>query len=466
VTGLEARYPFTLQLDSSLTRSATPQMVPQVSVDAAGNPIINTAITNVTQTTFDTGLELKKHLPWGTDLSLRLDASRQTSTQFFFVGPGVPGANPDGTFTVPLGPGYGASVKLAATQPLLRGAGRALAEADLRIARRRLTGVQLNRDHTASEVLRDALTAYWELWYATTAVDIEHRGHDTAQKERDDAAARIRTGSLAAADGLTFETEVARRQEDVVNAEAERGRRAADLARLLGRAELPGLEAAVPEAPTDSSTLDGDLQSQALGASPKLRALAADVAVAETRATTAGDSLRPRLDLDGYVQGQGLAYDDVPEALNRLTKLKVVSAHVGLTLELPLDDTQHRAERERAQLEVETAVHRLEEERQEVLGAVESTRLALEEARQRVSLAGQTRDLALRQADAERARFATGGSTAIQVLQAQDAVRAAELRVARARTDVVQRHVALAHQVGLLLGEALRDRDDGVCALR
>jgi outer membrane protein len=359
-----------------------------------------------------------------------------------------------GLTTYPVGPGYQAYVKLGATQPLLRGAGRSVAQADLRAARVNLTIAELTRDRTASEVLRDALTAYWESWYATAAVDIQKRSRDTAKRQRDEATARIATGSLAPADGLTFETQLASREEDVVNAETEQRRRAVDLARLLGRADRPGNFAvpldAVPEAPPP---IAGDLHKEAALASPELRTFAAQIELARVQAQTAGEALRPRLDLDGYVQAQGLGYDDVPAALSQLGSFGAVSAHVGLTLELPLDDTRHRAERARAMLAIETASHKFEESRQSVFADIDTSVQTETSARRRIDLAEQTRAVAARQLAAEEARYATGSSTSIQVLQAEDAVRSAELRLARARTDEVQAHLRVAQLSGRLLPE-------------
>jgi outer membrane protein len=448
-----AHYPFDLTLNSQYTTLANPTLAPVSS--GTSEPVS-------TQGALETSAQLSKHLVWGTDLSLTLDAQRQTQHNVLYLGSlgsafgslVPPGVTIPSTIVSDVGPGYQATVKLGATQPLLRGAGRSVAQADLHAARVNLTIAELTRDRTASEVLRDALTAYWESWYATAAVDIQKRSRDTAKRQRDEATARIATGSLATADGLTFETQLASREEDVVNAETEQRRRAVDLARLLGRADRPSNFAvpldAVPEAPPP---IEGDLHKEAALASPELRTFAAQIELARVQAQTAGEALRPRLDLDGYVQAQGLGYDDVPAALSQLAGFGAVSAHVGLTLELPLDDTRHRAERARAMLAVETASHKFEEARQSVFADLDTSVQTEASARRRIDLAEQTRAVAARQLAAEEARYATGSSTSIQVLQAEDAVRSAELRLARARADEVQAHLRVAQISGRLLPE-------------
>ena len=283
-----ARYPFDLTLNSQYTTIANPTLFPGA---AGASPPGTVGVP--TQGTLETSAMLSKHLVYGTDVALTLDGQRQTATSVFYLPPqfaamfaGLLGGKmfPTGVISYPVGPGYQAYVKLGATQPLLRGAGRSVAEADLRAARLNLTIAELTRDRTASEVVRDALTAYWESWYATAAVDIQKRSRDTAKRQRDEATARIATGSLAPADGLTFETQLASREEDVANAETEERRRAVDLARLLGRADLANAFAvpldAIPEAPTPIS---GALHQEAALASPELRAFAAQIELARVQ---------------------------------------------------------------------------------------------------------------------------------------------------------------------------------------
>ena len=143
----------------------------------------------------------------------------------------------------------------------------------------------------------------------------------------------------------------------------------------------------------------------------------------------------------------------MPSALSQLGKFGAVSAHVGLTLELPLDDTRHRMERARATLAVESAAHHFEEARQRLFADLDTAVASGVSARRRIELAEQTRAVATRQLTAEEARFATGSSTSIQVVQAEDAVRSAELRLARARADEVQAHLRVAQLGGRLIAE-------------
>ena len=79
-------------------------------------------------------------------------------------------------------------------------------------------------------------------------------------------------------------------------------------------------------------------------------------------------------------------------------------------------------------------------------------------ARRRIDLADRTLEIARRQLDAEEARFRTGSATALQVREAEDQVRTAELRTARARVDLAVAHLAIAHLTGDLLRETASAR--------
>jgi outer membrane protein TolC len=73
-----------------------------------------------------------------------------------------------------------------------------------------------------------------------------------------------------------------------------------------------------------------------------------------------------------------------------------------------------------------------------------------------VALAERTREIATRQLAAEEARFKTGAGTTLQVIQAEDKRRAAELRVARAQADLAETALRLDHLTGQLLAKVAR----------
>jgi outer membrane protein len=436
---------------------------PVVQIDASASDVTNPSLSAIgvnfnRRRSIDLAAELRKHLVWGTDLSLRLSGQAFTSE---VIRPPVPlnteagmsGMTPSvGNLLFPrkLGPGYMMIAKLTLKQPLLRGFGRDVAEADLNAARVERGAAEYTRERIASELLRDALTAYWELWYADAALAIQQAAQEVAAKQRDDAQRRVDTGTLAPVEVLAFETELAARAEEVVSAEAERKRAELELVRLLGGAAAA---LTVDEAAPAGWISEGAaaLEERALANSAEVRERAAALEVAHVRARTASEAQRQRLDLDSYLQFQGLSTDHPGDALAAYGRDHAVSGFVGLTYETPVNRRAERAAAGKARADVTAAEQDLAAARQRIAA---ETRKAHERAaaqEQGVTLADQTRSIAERQLGAEQARFQSGTGTTLQVIQAEDKLRAAKLRVARARANLAQTALLLSHLTGGLL---------------
>lgn len=388
--------------------------------------------------TVDLGASLRKRFVTGTDLSLRLGGSYVLSQT------NVPGSSD----VFSMGPGYGLSLRLTLAQPLWRGAGRTVGEAEIRTSRVRKTAAELSKLRAANDLLANVLDAYWELWYAVEALSIRERSLEVTKRQRDEALERAAVGSIARVDVLAFETRVASREEEVAAAKVEVERRQSELLRLLGQAEASIEPADQPEAPPSPPP-----KVEELALSASLEVLEAETALklAEVQAETADEALKPRLDLEAYAEARGLGNRDVAAAFGQLAGLGAVSAHVGLTFETPVVDTQRKAVAAQAKLSVEAAGYRAAEVRNQVLSLVQAELAREKAARQRVELAQETARIAQLQLEAEEARYATGTSTAISVLQAEDELQNARLRVARAKVDLLQASHAVGRMTGTLL---------------
>jgi outer membrane protein TolC len=437
----EDRYAPLLTLDAGLTHTATPFLIDD-----------GTAISRSSDA--QAGVAASKHLPWGTDLRLRLGGSWQLGTRDALFSSLIGGGRE-------LGPGYGLNARFSLVQPLLRGAGRDVGEAALNAARARRTAAERSRDRIASEVLRDVLIAYWELWAANATIGIEEQSRAVAEQQRDEARARVATGSLAPMAVLTFETQVATRAESVLAARTELERRRAELQRRIGARATGVLRAApseaAPPSPSGGTSPEAAVQ-RALAESGLVRERAAAVELADVQARTASDPLRPRFDLEAYVQAEGLGNDDVGPAATGLAELDAVSAHVGLIYEAPLSGSRQQTEAARARLGGEQAREELRAAQNSVAAEVQVALVQLDAGRERLALAEQTAQIAEQQLRAEQARLASGASTPLAVVEAEDALRGARLRIARARADWVVAGITLDHLTGRLLARQARSR--------
>ncbi len=432
VTAAEARYTPTIRITPGATHSETP------TETAAGVPTTSSNAVNL-------GVGVSHSFSWGTEVSFDLTGSGR-------VREGV-NPTPEDSDTIDLGPFYRLEARLGVAQPLLRNAGDDVGEADLRIAQSRKRAAEHARDRVASELLRDILSGYWELWYSESELRVYMRDRELALKQHTEAQQRADLGTLAATDTLSFATQLASLDETVEQTKANHQGDAIDLGRLLGfePARAVRLEIKTPtEVPLVEMPLEQAAQ-RACEASEELREIEAEIEVAREQIKVADDASQARLDLDGYVSAQGLGDRDAVDPLEQVGNLSAISAHVGLTFEFPVSNLQLQSQLAKARLDLESAQARFDARVREIEATAVKTVDQLRAASQRVELARRTVEVATQLAEAERGRFEIGTTTPLQVLQAQEDLRSAELRFARAKVDHAKAAFALLHLTAELL---------------
>lgn len=350
-----------------------------------------------------------------------------------------------------LGPGYGLQARLALRHPFLRG-GRDATESALRSARLRRTSAEASRDRQASELGRDVLMAYWELWYAQQALEIDEAALKLARLMLAEAQARIEEGALAAVEAYGFEIRVATLEESRASSRVERDRRALELRRLMGGHEG---EIIATEAPRDFPLPD-DLPALALEASPQRIELEAEVAQAKNQVISAHDATRARLDVEASLSARGLGNQQVWPAVDGVLGTDGLSGNVSLIYEMPLNRGASRGDEAVAKLGVETATWRLASLEQQLEAEVKTQLERHQVARDRIRLASRTLELSEKLAAAERERLEAGAAIPLQVLEAESNLRDARLRLARARADLTGAQLALLHLSGELLARVAR----------
>jgi outer membrane protein TolC len=180
---------------------------------------------------------------------------------------------------------------------------------------------------------------------------------------------------------------------------------------LLGDPQGVGASLAaadVPAEPAADEPVEALAISDALQSSYAQKQLQTELALVKDQLTIAGDPLRPRLDVDAYVQAQGLGNRRVPPALEQFGKMEAVSAHVGLTFEMPVTDTRRSSQIAAARLSTHIAEKRLAESELQIRSSVASAIARRRAARERLVLSRETEKVALKQAEAERARAPPG----------------------------------------------------------
>ncbi|HYQ02962.1 MAG TPA: TolC family protein [Polyangiaceae bacterium] len=351
------------------------------------------------------------------------------------------------------GPAYSLVGTLTLSQPFLRGAWNTVGLASLRVARLNRTAAQLSALQTGSQVLHDVLTDYWELWYSAEAVKIIEASRDLAKTLEEQAHEQVKSGTLANVDALPFATQLAEQEESMVQQATDRRQRSLALAQAIGQAGRSGPELSSSDTPPDVEVDDRSTQfvEDALLASYELKQLQAQLEVAQYQAKIAGDSLRPSLNLDASLSAQGLGNRAVAPAFEQFGKMDAVSAQVGLTFETPVTNSRRNAQIQNALLTAHITEKQIESARQQLRTDVQSAIARRNAAKSRFELAQVTERVAGQLADGQRGKFLAGTALAIEVQKADDSHRQAQLRVQRARVDLVEGELDLLHLRGKLL---------------
>lgn len=426
----EGRYPYSLIGEGGFTVSESPQLRADNSVAASVGRSV------------DATVGLRRMFPSG-------GVAEVTATeQYFDSDVGAVTVSP----FVPASAGHAATLRAAMTQPFARGFGTTVGEAELRAARinRDAAGQALLR--TRSALARDVLGAYYELWYAAKALEIDRASLTLAREQERQANERVEVGALALAETLAFQTRSAELEESVISSALGLRQRSITLAQLMGQISVEAVRYVPSSDPELTSTLPPVtvIESAVAAGSIEIAELEAQVRSAEVRAEVAGDAARPRVDGSAYVQTDGIS-ERLPNAWQRALGLDWWSAHVGISVELPLTGSRQEALFAEAQLSVRAARAQLIAARHQIMAEARVAWETARAARERLLSAERTLVIAERAYEAAAARFELGQTAAITLQQAEEDLRRTRLRVVRAQVEIAQEQAQLEHLSGVLL---------------
>jgi len=320
-----------------------------------------------------------------------------------------------------INPSYESTLELGISQPLLRGWGRDIQTGQTVAAEIDLTAATYQVSSTAADLAAEVKRGYWELVFAWQDIEVKQFSVTLAQKLLDETITKIAAGTLAEVEIYQPQSEVARREEDLIASERAIGVAEDELKLLLNSNDWQTPFTPIDTPRTDPVRLEPEkILETAFDNRPDLKAAESSVAAARIRQTLAEDDLRPSLDLNGRIDYGGLdqGYGD---ALDSAVDDPDTRWRVGLQLTVPLDNSaakgslqQARALHARAktskqllQLEITRSVRTTVRDVELAIKAMEATR--------KTSLASR------KALEAEQAKFDAGRSTTIDVLIAQEA---------------------------------------------
>lgn len=345
---------------------------------------------------------------------------------------------------------YAPSLQLTLEQPLLRGAGVAVARADRRRAQSARNVAQAEREATATALVRDVVGAYWALAAAQAELEIRSASLSAARAQRGWVEAAIGVGKLPPSATAEVAVAIAEREDARLQAQQWLTERRLALVRA-GALSLheAAVVAALPALDTTTPELAA-LLALALAHNPQLQALAEQTQRAALELGLTENGLLPQLDL----RVAGGPVGNAPSAHGAYEQLGGLSSYAltaQLALELPIGRHAARGAHEAASARVQRARLTAADVRAQLEVAVASGLAALESAQLRARILTPSLEAAALDLEAEQARFEVGRGSSFDVLRRQDALARLRLLLVSAQRDVQLAQVSLQAATGQLL---------------
>jgi outer membrane protein TolC len=423
---------------------------------------INASGTYVYKTT-GASTSVQQLIPFGGSLTASLSYTYQKSNQLFQ------------TFN----PSYQGRLQFVLTQPLLKNFGWSVSRHEIIVAQNNFEVTRSQFKNVLINTVFSVEQAYWNLVYSienlkTLRLSLES-GRDLLAKTKRE----VEVGTKASIEVLNAEATVAKREADILQAEALVKRNQDQLRTLLNLGVDPTalgqdiVPADKPEFKPYSITFD-EAFARAMAHRPDLESAKATIETKSVNFRFAKNQRLPQLNLQLVktspgLSGQQYIYDpDNPfapptpgdpgsasAAFRDAFKFLYNNWTAGVTLTIPFGDVFGQANYAYAKLDLQQAQARLKTQEQQVFLEVSDAVRTLETAAKSVEAYRIARELAEKQLEAEMKKLNVGMSTNYFVLTYQDALALARSAEMRALVDY---NVAVA-TIARVTGSTLEERN-------
>ena len=349
---------------------------------------------------------VRQTLPTGTDVELSVSQTRETSNR-----------TPEQ---------QDARLGLTATQQLLRGSGVAVnlvrvrqAEIDTKVSQYELRGF-------TEALLAEVESTYWRCVLAEQRISIFEQSLAFARQQMRELEQRIELGDLPSIEAAAAKAEIARREQELIDAQSELAATRFRLLRLInppafrrGQETHPELNL-VSAARINVGPLD-DLPERLLLAEQSRPDLAeARLRLEQDRLETivTRNGLLPRLEV--FIALGKTGFDNrFDRSFQKLEQDDSYDFAAGLSVSQPLDNRSARGLNRAAYAIRQQSAAAVENLRQLIGLDVRLAAIELERARQQIDASAVTAELQQQTVAAEEERLNVGAGTALQVAQAQ-----------------------------------------------
>ncbi|KKL22820.1 hypothetical protein LCGC14_2431570, partial [marine sediment metagenome] len=259
-----------------------------------------------------------------------------------------------------LNPRSTSSIEAKITQPLLKGAGIFYNRSKIYIARNDKKKSILQLKEKAIEVINSVQEAYWDLVMAIEELRVRNKSLESAEDLLRKNRIQVKVGTLAPIEVLVAEDGVAKKIDEIIEAENDIKNREDDLKLIMNLSNHSILsDAAI--IPLDKAsftitdvTFDESIKI-ALANRPELFEKGLDIENARITVKQTRNQLLPQLDIEAGISYHGLA-GDFGNALDSAFSEQFQREFFGVTLEVPLGNREARSNYSKAKLEARQSV--------------------------------------------------------------------------------------------------------------
>lgn len=387
---------------------------------------------------------LNQRLPTGATLSASLDSYRNETNRSFQT----------------INPRFGSNLNFEFTQPLLRDFGLRIARREIIIAKNNLEVSENQFKQALLDTVYSVEEAYWNLVASLDNLRVQEESLTLARDLLAKNRKELEAGIIPPLDILNSQAEVAAREAEILQAQAQVKndrdtlRTRLNLPREEGSASPLIVPADIP--PTGPFPVNfEEARAIALANRPDLAVSQANLKTTDLNLTYARNQTLPNLSFRALymspgVSGTQLLYlnndpltgvvvgtlpGGASAAFKDAFRFKYENWFVGLTFELPLETILSRARVSQARLESEQAHLRLRNLEAQALLEIEIAVRAVETNYLRAKAYRTARELAQEKVAAEEKRLEAGLSTNYTLLQQQRDLALAKTNETRARVD-------------------------------
>lgn len=378
-----------------------------------------------------------------------------------------------------INPRYGSTLRFNFTQPLLKDFGLKISRKEIIVAKNNYERSEKDLQKALQDTVYSVEDAYWNLIYAIENLKVKQQSLSLAQDLLEKNRRAVEVGTMAPIDILTAQAQVASREADILQADAQ-VKNQEDMLKTIINLGAENQEADLMKiVPTDKPfeekkevSLDQAL-SIAMQSRPDLQASRVTLKNNEIELSYTKNQLLPDLSLNASYWSPGVsgdqiiyqggnpltgpAIDTIPggysDSLKDAFGFKFQNWSIGLTLNVPLNSFLSRAAFAQARVNLEQSQLRLRQLEQQVFTDLKIAVRDVETNYKRIQALKLARELAERQLEAEEEKLKVGLSTNYFVLQYQTELSNQRSLELRAIIDYNLSLAGLSRELGVSLQE-------------